>query len=228
MDKEQDTNFSSLEPHRLEYQNALERISQQAQTIQEFSNDGHQTLRITFVVAGILITAFSYLREDIIMNFSNNTCAVDFVVECMQVGFVAKMGAFWLAVAAILNMVNSGVEARGLGKICEVVDIKEQIGNERNEKEYLESRLKKYKSRIRDNDEVISTLETSLALGKATLALGVLSSGIVAYTVVTGQYFGPVISIGVSILILSIPKLVERSMPERYNEAERVSLQFLR
>lgn len=59
------------EPRRMEIEIAKTRIEQQFTTLENFSRDGHKTLRISLVLAGLFITSIGYL-QGIPMSFVEN------------------------------------------------------------------------------------------------------------------------------------------------------------
>lgn len=208
-------------PLRDEYENAKKRLAQQRSTLQAFSEEGQRMLRIIFVFIGLLLTAMSAYGAGRLGQVGIIERCVVVAGRCPTIGSSSVLAVLLLSSSAILHGII-GREAKAIQTIGTPEDLSDLIDNPQPGTEsYHLDRLKRYRSRIANNDRVIDVLESYLALGKASLALGIALITGVGFAVALGP-LSPIYVGSVCLIFILFFGYLWLRLPESYRKSDSI------
>lgn len=214
--------IQNLTPEVLEaeYTNAKDRLAQQQETLQEFSQEGIRMFRLRLLLVAAPAAILGALSPDALLQVGqsllSNDCAVMASVGCIPVHILSIVTGGLFVIGAGLEITAAGYESRGIQNLTNPKDIKDASQSNVSLAQYHRNRLQDYLERIKDNDRVISAEEELLAFGKISLYFTTFGVATIAYVLLSSTPISSVIW-GMALLIYFLPVYIStRALPKSY------------
>lgn len=173
----------------IEFQNAKQRLTEQRETLKEFSKEGARIFRLMLLFVGAPLAILGALGPQVLLNLSDtltsNQCLITFPSGCLSASLITILTGLGLIFSAIFNVLAGGFEARGAHNLTNPEDIHLTIQSNRDISDHLRERLIDYRDRIEHNDRIIHIQESLLMSGKFLLILSIYGVGTLIYALLS-------------------------------------------
>lgn len=209
----------------IEYERARERLSEQQETLKEFSREGLKIFRLflLFIAApiallGALDPQTLFQARDLLIS---GDCAIFGLRSCaFSIKAISSLTGVFLVMCAGMNLFASGYEARGVYNATNPEDINEVISDTKPEGDYWKERLKAYQKRIDHNDRIIWVKESLLVLGKVTFLLSIFGIVSIIAVVMNESPLRSPVWLAVLVLFLSPSAYLLLKSPPEYRDTD--------
>lgn len=210
-----------------ELENSKNRLGEQQNTLRSFSKEAMKMVRLLILLVGVPIALFGTLGPDTwqktIELLLSNDCIVSMGAVCLANRVFSIFSGAMVIFTMVLNVGAAGLEAHGVRNHTNPIDLSRILEDKFDDgSPYLRDRLEARKSRMRHNDQIISTMEKILAVSKATLVFAIMGSSTLAYGLVAQT---PINSL-LWALFLLLPVLVfgfiSKNLPKDYIQQDSI------